>query len=104
MTEKAAKVIHTEYVTEIPAITALYNTFGKTRASKMLGLTDITHLIRAGKARPAYEIAAKAMLETELPKEDKRVRSFIVKMTPEQMKIVQPLIDALAITYMELDF
>lgn len=104
MTEKVAKVVHTEYVTEIPSITALYNMFGKSRASKMLGLTDITHLIRAGKARPAYEIAAKAMLEAELPKEERRIRSFVVKMSPEHLKILQPLIDTLGVPYMELDF
>jgi hypothetical protein len=104
MTEKAARTAHTEYTTEIPCITELYNRFGKTRASKMLGLTDIGHLIRAGKARPAYEIAAKAILEAEVPKDDKRVRSFVVKMSPEHLKILQPLIDTLGVPYLELDF
>lgn len=101
MTEKAA---HTEYTTEIPCITELYNRFGKTRASKMLGLTDIGHLIRAGKARPAYEIAAKAILEAEVPKDDTRTRSFVVKMSPEHLKVMKPLIDTLGIPYLELDF
>ena len=104
MTDKAARTTHTEYTTEIPSITELYNRFGKTRASKMLGLTDIGHLIRAGKARPAYEIAAKAILEAEVPKDDKRVRSFVVKMSPEHLKILQPLIDTLGVPYLELDF
>lgn len=98
------RTAHTEYTTEIPCITELYNRFGKTRASKMLGLTDIGHLIRAGKARPAYEIAAKAILEAEVPKDDKRVRSFVVKMSPEHLKILQPLIDTLGVPYLELDF
>ena len=98
------RTTHTEYTTEIPCITELYNRFGKTRASKMLGLTDIGHLIRAGKARPAYEIAAKAILEAEVPKDDKRVRSFVVKMSPEHLKILQPLIDTLGVPYLELDF
>lgn len=98
------RTTHTEYTTEIPCITELYNRFGKTRASKMLGLTDIGHLIRAGKARPAYELAAKAILEAEVPKDDKRVRSFVVKMSPEHLKILQPLIDTLGVPYMELDF
>jgi len=104
MTEKAARTTHTEYTTEIPCITELYNRFGKTRASKMLGLTDIGHLIRAGKARPAYEIAAKAILEAEVPKDDKRVRSFVIKMSPEHLKILHPLTDTLGVLYMELDF
>lgn len=104
MTDKVARTAHTEYTTEIPCITELYNRFGKSRASKMLGLTDIGHLIRAGKARPAYEIAAKAILEAEVPKDDKRVRSFVVKMSPEHLKILQPLIDTLGVPYMELDF
>lgn len=104
MTDKAARTTHTEYTTEIPCITELYNRFGKTRASKMLGLTDIGHLIRAGKARPAYEIAAKAILEAEVPKDDKRVRSFVIKMSPEHLKILQPLIDTLGVPYMKLDF
>lgn len=95
---------HTEYATEIPNIIRLHEQFGKTRASKMLGLADIGHLIRAGKARPAYEIAAKAILEAELPKEDRRIRSFVVKMSPEHLKILQPLIDTLGVPYMELDF
>ena len=104
MTDKVARTSHTEYTTEIPSITELYNRFGKTRASKMLGLTNIGHLIRAGKARPAYEIAAKTILEAEVPKDDKRVRSFVVKMSPEHLKILQPLIDTLGVPYLELDF
>lgn len=95
---------HTEYTTDISNIIRLHEQFGKTRASKMLGLTDIGHLIRAGKARPAYELAAKAILDAEVPKEDTRTRSFVVKMSPEHLKILKPLIDTLGIPYMELDF
>lgn len=101
---KTARTVHTEYVTEIPFIRALYDKHGRTKASKMLGLTDITHLIRAGRARPAYEMAAKAILAEETPKEDNRVRSFVVKMSPEHLKILQPLINTLGVPYLELDF
>lgn len=101
---KAARTSHTEYTSDIQNIRALYNKHGKTKASRMLGLTDITHLIRADKARPAYEIAAKAILAEETPKDDTRVRSFVVKMSPEHLKILQPLIDTLGVPYLELDF
>lgn len=103
MTE-VKKTTHTEYTTEIPSITELYNRYGQTRASKMLGLTNVGNLVKAGKARPAYELAAKAILQAEVPKDDKRVRSFVVKMSPEHLKILQPLIETLGVPYMELDF
>lgn len=98
------KEVHTEYTTEIPAIRKLYETFGRARASKMLGLTDITYMINSGKARPAYELAARAILESEIPKEDNRTRSFVVKLSPEHLKVMKPLIDTLGIPYLELDF
>jgi hypothetical protein len=101
---KTTRTTHTEYTKEIPSIRALLEKHGKTKASRMLGLTDITHLTRAGKARPAYELAAKAILAAETPKDDTRVRSFVVKMSPEHLKILQPLIDTLGVPYLELDF
>jgi len=102
MTEKTPR--HSEFTTEIPSIVKLNEKFGKTRASKMLGVSDITHFIRAGQARPAYEIAAKAILAAEVPQEDTRTRSFVVKLSPDHLKVLKPLIDTLGIPYLELDF
>lgn len=106
MTQRA--IPRTEYTTEIGPIVKLNEMFGKTKASMLLGLTDITHLIRAGKARPAYVIAAQALLDKEaalVPKqEEPKPQSYIVKMSAEEQKLLIPIFEKFGIIYMTLDF
>lgn len=91
-----------EYTTEYPNLIRLVEQFGQAQASKMMGLSDVNKMIRDNKVRPAYEIAAGALLD-KLNVKEREVISYIIKLTPDQKKLILPLLDSLKVTYMDLD-
>lgn len=100
---KTPEIIKT---TDLSNIKKLVDKIGVQEAGKMLGLAGetISQGIRDGEMRLAYEMAAELALRNMTPRQDRFGTTYVVKLTPEQAKIIQPLIDGLGIQYLELDF
>lgn len=93
------KTYNAEFIENAPFLQALHDELGNQEASASLGLTDVSKMLREKKIRPAYEMAAQYIMGPEM-----KVRSYVVKLDPENAPVILSLLDKLNIQYMSLDF
>lgn len=87
-----------EYTDNIPNIRKLVDMWGAPETSLRLGLSDIATMLREGKARPAYEMAAAYLLGQNSAKE----RTLLVHVSTDDEVIVMGLLDRLGVRYSEI--
>ena len=89
------------YLQEFPNLDKLMDIYGIAEASRMLGLSDIRKAVGEKKVRPAYEMAAAYLLKSK--QVDDKPTSLVLKMTKSQSDVVVAFLDAMKISYMDLD-
>ena len=94
----------TEFTSEFPFLKQLVEMYGVMEAGRMIGLTNIGTAMKDLKVRPAYEMAAELCIRNLTPREDRMPCSYLVKLTPEQKKVILPLLESMDVTFMDLEF
>mgnify|MGYP003132581135 CR=1 FL=1 len=95
--------LNTEFVAEWPNLGLLAEKFGVVEAGRMIGISHVGQIMRSKKVRPAYEMAAELCLRNLNQSVDRSPTNFLIKMTPEQKKILVPLLESMKIDFMDLD-
>lgn len=101
-TRKTPEIVKTRDLTNMKT---LVERVGTTEAGQLLGLAGetISQGLRENEMRLAYEMAAELVIRKMSP-EQSAGRTYVVKLTADQVKIMKPLIETLGIQYLELDF
>lgn len=89
-----------EFIQDAPFLQKLADIHGVMKAGELLGLSHVGTILREKKVRPAYEIAAKALIGEV----GEKPHSYVIKLSAEHEKIVIPLLKGLDVPYLELDF
>lgn len=101
MTRKKAVVITTD---TFPNILKLVELRGLSETSLLLGLTHVGKMIREGKVRLAYELAAEMLLS----KEDKQITCddvvYVVKVPLSKKDAVVGILNAMELEYLDISF
>lgn len=93
------KTLNTQFVEAYPNLKKLVELYGAPKTNSLLGLSDVNALIRGGKVRPAYEIAATHLL----PSSSQKTKTFVVKGDAQIMDSLLIFVNATGIEYLELD-
>ena len=101
--EKPRKTQTYNYTDHFPNLQKLAEIHGSPEAGRMLGLSDsaVSKMIAENKVRPFYEMAAAHLLGKK--KISSGSKSIVLKMTEKQISVVIAFLDALGVTYMDLD-
>ena len=92
--------LSTEWTTEIGPLRELADLVGGNHAAKLLGLSEITSMLRDSRARPAYVMAASHILSRDFGKAD---GLLVLKCTGQQKQAIMTLVNAMGIQCMDLD-
>lgn len=91
---------NTEWTENIQPLRELANLVGAIQAAKLLCLSDISAMLRDGRARPAYVMAAQHILSRDFHKTDGLI---VLKCTTTQKQTIMTLVDAMGVQHMDLD-
>ena len=67
--------------------------YGYEEAGRLIGVSGsaISTMLKENKIRRAYEMAAELHYRKSTPREERLAAAFIIKLTPEQRKWIEPL-------------
>lgn len=93
------RVVRTEYTTDIPNILELVSSSGSAKAAaELLGLSDLSFILRENKARPAYEMAAAYILSKNVDKG----KILVLRVKAGDSGVTESILTRLGIEYSEV--
>lgn len=100
----ARRTMNYEFTKEFPNLLRVIEIHGPSKASRLLGLSDVNKMVHDNKVRPAYEMAAAFLLRDQpIPVSKSTSTSMVIKMNEKQRSAIVPILEALQVPFMDLD-